>query len=171
MNQKSYITVAATLLLAGTLMACQKEGDHGHSHDSTMPAPSASVATTPAAPVAPAVSASETANNTAGLRSEEVRLTLKPNQGTEVKMVMGKGQKVDYSWQADGGPVNHDTHGETAGRAAHRYSKGVQVPSDSGALVAEFDGEHGWFWRNRNDRDVTITLKVSGQFQDIKQKK
>jgi hypothetical protein len=40
-----------------------------------------------------------------------------------------------------------------------------------GELIAAFDGEHGWFWRNRGDKAVTITVKVSGQYQDIKQKK
>lgn len=93
MNYQSPLNIAVTVVLALTLSACHKdEGDHGHSHDSAAPAAAAVVATAPTAePVANAVPSSN-----AGIRSDEVRVTLKPNQGTEVKMVMNKGQKVDY---------------------------------------------------------------------------
>lgn len=166
-------TIAALLIVAGALSACQKDGSQGHSHDdgaaasAGIAAPAAVAASAPAAMPA----AGEGATTDASARSDEMRINLAPNQGTEVKLAMNKGQKVDYSWQSEGGPVNHDTHGEPPGGGkAHRYSKAVQVPSDSGSLVAVFDGEHGWFWRNRNDRAVTITLKVSGHYQAIKEK-
>ncbi|MEX5745949.1 hypothetical protein [Massilia sp. X63] len=166
MKHHPRFTIAAILIFAGALSACEKDGSHGHSHDDGAAAPAA-----PAAVAAPAPAEGEGATNEASARSDEMRVNLAPNQGTEVKLVMNKGQKVDYSWQSEGGPVNHDTHGEPPGGGkAHRYGKAVQVPSDSGSLVAVFDGEHGWFWRNRNDRAVTITLKVSGQYQAIQQK-
>ena len=51
---------------------------------------------------------------------------------------------------------------------AHRYKKGREVASDSGTLTAACDGSHGWFWRNRGSRDVTITLKTNGAYTEIK---
>jgi len=36
-------------------------------------------------------------------------------------------------------------------------------------LEAAFDGNHGWFWRNRGQADVTITLRTNGDYADIKQ--
>jgi hypothetical protein len=51
----------------------------------------------------------------------------------------------------------------------HRYLKEKMVSSNAGEFTAEFDGNHGWFWRNRSDKDVTITLKTNGQYSDIKQ--
>ena len=39
--------------------------------------------------------------------------------------------------------------------------------SDSGSLVSPFDGEHGWYWLNLSDAPVTVTLTVSGYFEDI----
>ena len=36
------------------------------------------------------------------------------------------------------------------------------------ALVAAFDGKHGWFWRNRSSSEITITLKTSGDYEQIK---
>ena len=29
-------------------------------------------------------------------------------------------------------------------------------------LEAAFDGKHGWFWRNRTDKPVTVTLHTEG---------
>ncbi len=95
-------------------------------------------------------------------------VTLKPGEGTEVKLEMLRGAKVNYEWTTTGGPVNHDTHADGPNRASHSYSKGKQVERDSGELTAPFDGNHGWFWRNRTDRDVTVTLKTSGEYRSIK---
>lgn len=103
----------------------------------------------------------------------EVVVTLPPRASTEIKMDMLKGEKVTYEWHTDGGKVNHDTHGEpTAGPsdAVHRYLKGAGVTSNRGDIVAAFDGSHGWFWRNTGDKQVSITLKISGQYKNLKQK-
>lgn len=105
------------------------------------------------------------------IRSDEMSVTLKPGEATEVKLAMVKGAKVSYSWQTDGGLVNHDTHGDPSNgpaNAYHGYSKAKQVPGDAGELIAAFDGNHGWFWRNRASKDVTVTLKTSGNYRSIK---
>ncbi|MHA6688251.1 hypothetical protein ACX3P0_22145 [Mesorhizobium sp. A556] len=48
------------------------------------------------------------------------------------------------------------------------YERGRGVAEDEGVLEAAFDGNHGWFWRNRTDADVTVTLKTTGAYKDIK---
>jgi hypothetical protein len=158
----------AIALAAFSLSACGQD-NHGHSHDdapATVAPVTAVIKQSAPAPSANAGAASQ-------VRNDETRVTLKPNQGLEVKLVMAKGAKVDYTWQTVDGVVNHDTHGEppagVAGKA-HRYSKGVQVTGDKGLLVAAFDGEHGWFWRNRMDKDVTVVLTTKGQYSDLKKK-
>jgi hypothetical protein len=45
------------------------------------------------------------------------------------------------------------------------------VASDDGELIAAFTGNHGWFWRNRGQADVTVTLKTGGDYSDIKRVK
>tara|TARA_R110002020_G_scaffold232768_2_gene444272 strand:+ start:11459 stop:11578 length:120 start_codon:yes stop_codon:yes gene_type:complete len=35
-------------------------------------------------------------------------------------------------------------------------------------LEAAFDGNHGWFWRNRTGSPVTVTLKTDGDYSDFK---
>jgi hypothetical protein len=130
----------------------------------------------PSPAVAPAPSIVATAPPTASVtpvstRTDEMSVTLKPGEATEVKMAMTKGAKVSYVWQVNGGLVNHDTHGDPLNgppNAYHGYSKAKQVAGDSGELTAAFDGNHGWFWRNRGNTDVTVTLKTIGQYQSIK---
>ena len=122
--------------------------------------PAALPATQPAAATAPA------------LKTNQMTVTLKPGEGTEIKLEVLKDKAVSYEWTAAGGPVNYDTHGEPYNGEKgyfHSYNKGKQVKSDKGEFTAIFDGTHGWFWRNRSTNDVTITLKTSGDYLGVKQ--
>jgi hypothetical protein len=126
------------------------------------------------ASTAPPAARTDTASPTPGagaVRTDEMSVTLQPGEGTEVKMAMLKGATVHYEWKTDGGLVNHDTHGDPANGPAntfHSYKKEKQVTGSSGEFAAVFDGNHGWFWRNRSDKPVTITLKTSGAYASIK---
>jgi len=104
-------------------------------------------------------------------RSDQTVVTLKPGEATEIKMEMLKGAKVNYSWRSEGGLVNVDAHGDPINPPEgfyHGYGKEKQIAGKEGVLEAAFDGKHGWFWRNRSDASVTITLKTSGDYQSIK---
>ncbi|HCS07877.1 MULTISPECIES: hypothetical protein [Pseudomonas] len=122
--------------------------------------PAALPATQPAAATAPA------------LKTNQMTVTLKPGEGTEIKLEVLKNKTVSYEWTAVGGPVNYDTHGEPYNGEKgyfHSYNKGKQVKSDKGEFTAIFDGTHGWFWRNRSNNDVTISLKTTGDYLSVKQ--
>ncbi len=118
----------------------------------TMPAP-------PPAPTEPVVN----------LLSHEMHVTLGPNEGTEIKVVLAKGKNVHYTWWTDGGRVNFDVHGDSKELDIdyHNYSKGSKQKSE-GDIEAAFDGNHGWFWRNRTSKMITITLQTEGEYTDIK---
>lgn len=104
-------------------------------------------------------------------RSDVTTLTLAPGEGAEIKAKMAKGASLQFDWSVSGGAVNFDTHGDppNAPRSFyHGYGKGKDSTGEQGTLVAAFDGKHGWFWRNRSDRPVTITLRTDGIYEDIK---
>ncbi len=106
------------------------------------------------------------------LKTNQMTVTLKPGEGTEIKLEVLKNKTVSYEWTAAGGPVNYDTHGEPYNGEKgyfHSYNKGKQVKSDKGQFTAIFDGTHGWFWRNRSNNDVTISLKTTGDYLSVKQ--
>lgn len=100
-------------------------------------------------------------------RSDEISITLSPGEGTEIKLVMQEGAEARFEWTANGGLLNYDTHGDGGGQSIS-YEKGRGVPEDEGVLVAAFDGNHGWFWRNRTEVDVTLTLRTSGAYRELK---
>lgn len=98
---------------------------------------------------------------------DEVRVVLTPGEGTEFKLTMEEGAVARFSWVSEGGPINFDTHGNGSGQSIS-YEKGRGVPKDQGELKAAFTGNHGWFFRNRNDRDITLVLRTGGDYGELK---
>ena len=64
--------------------------------------------------------------------------------------------------------VNFNHHGEADDELVV-YEKGRAVADKQGRFQAMFDGEHGWWWRNRTADNVTIVLRTTGKYGDIKQ--
>ncbi|MBU0982606.1 MAG: transmembrane anchor protein [candidate division Zixibacteria bacterium] len=102
------------------------------------------------------------------VRSDEITISLTPNEGKEIKLAMNKGQTVEFAWWTDGGKANFDAHADSEALQIkyHNYTKG-STERDEGVLEAAFDGKHGWFWRNRTSEPLTVTLKVSGDYSSI----
>lgn len=100
--------------------------------------------------------------------SDAITFVLEPDDGYEVKFVMEKGATINYVWFTDGAGVNYDTHADGEGISYHGYSKGTNEDRLEGELTAAFTGSHGWFWRNRSGKPVTITLQATGDYSDIK---
>lgn len=134
-----------------------------------VPVPEPSVTQPPAVVAAPLVAAQPTATQPLADAPwrDQMAVTLKPDQGIEIKMRMNQGDKAQYAWVAEGGVVNFDTHGDSGGRSIS-YEKGRAVPGDEGELEAAFTGNHGWYWRNRTRSEVKIILRTRGQYADIK---
>ncbi len=137
-----------------------------------VPPPSAAVQA-PAIAAAPDVGSrpEPAAQANAATQQHTMSITLKPGQAAEIKLAMRKDTRVRYEWATQGGSVNYDTHGDPVGAAKsfyHGYGKGLNATGDAGMLLAAFDGKHGWFWRNRSDAQVTVTLKTSGGYDKIK---
>jgi hypothetical protein len=91
------------------------------------------------------------------------------DEQTEIKAIMQSAQVIVYSWKSDG-EVYTDFHGHnpSMGEGFVRYEEQQSGHEGNGSLVAPFDGEHGWYWLNVSDKPVTITLKLTGYFSDIK---
>jgi len=156
-------------------LAAEAEADQKAQAQAVAPAaPAATATATPItvqtepapAPAAAPVAVAEKPVKPVG-KTDEISFTLKPGQGAEIKLVMKAGAKANYSWTANGAIVNFDTHGNGGGRSI-TYEKGRGVPSDEGVLEAAFEGNHGWFWRNRTKSDVTVTLKTNGDYIELK---
>ncbi|MDE4176711.1 transmembrane anchor protein [Phaeobacter sp. PT47_59] len=98
---------------------------------------------------------------------DETRFTLAPGDSAEWKLVMEEGQTAEYRMLVEGGRVNFDLHGHGGGNSV-TYEKGRGSTGAKSEIVAEFNGEHGWFWRNRDSSDVTVTVQVRGEYAEFK---
>jgi hypothetical protein len=105
------------------------------------------------------------------VQTRTMTVTLDVDQETEVKTVLRASKVIEYTWKTDGGLVYCDMHGHdpAAGQEFFvRYREDQEGATEAtGSLVAPFDGEHGWYWLNLHDGPVTITLTVTGFFDDI----
>ena len=120
------------------------------------------------AEVKPAVTEQAAAEPISAARTDTTVITLKPGEATEIKLKMAKDATVEYQWTVAGGVVNFDTHADNESIDYHGYGKGKGASNDKGVLKAAFDGNHGWFWRNRDNVDVTVTLVTTGMYDGIK---
>ena len=97
---------------------------------------------------------------------ETVTFTLAPGEATEVKLVMTEGDTAEYSWVAEGGRINFDLHAHGGGESID-YEKGRGETDGEGSIEAPFAGSHGWFWCNRDDAVVTVTLQLRGDYSEL----
>ncbi len=103
-------------------------------------------------------------------RVDTTLVALPPNKGGEIKLVMPGGSRAGYQWSVTGGVVNFDMHGDSTNAPKNwfvSYRKGKGAAADSGELVAGFNGNHGWYWRNRGSREVLVQLITTGSYSRI----
>ena len=102
-----------------------------------------------------------------------MEFVIPPDEAIEIKLEMKKGSIAKYNWTTKNGGLNYNLHGDghKGSQKSISYKKGRMTNSDSGEFKSEFDGYHGWFWRNRNNESVTITLETIGDYILIKQMK
>lgn len=97
---------------------------------------------------------------------DEITFTLEPGAYTEIKATMEEGATLTYAWVAEGGRINFDLHAHAGGQDV-TYERGRGQASGEGSFETPFAGDHGWFWRNRDDETVTVTLQMRGEYSAI----
>lgn len=100
--------------------------------------------------------------------TDEFTFTLTPGQGIEWKLAMEYGAEAEFTWFTDSGRVNFDLHGDGNGNNIS-YEQGRGTQGETGIITAAFTGYHGWFWRNRDSKDVTVTVQLRGAYTELKQ--
>jgi hypothetical protein len=104
-------------------------------------------------------------------RSETREIMIDAEGETEIKTVLQQSKVLVYSWRTDRGDIYSDFHGhdpEAGDEFWVRYLEDQEGSNGhSGSLVAPFDGEHGWYWLNYNDFPVTVTLTITGYYDDV----
>lgn len=134
--------------------------------DAAEPTVAASALAAPAAYAVPAQTQANIQKRTA-YRSDEKTVTLAPHTGIEVKARMKAGDTFNFRWTSTG-PVRADMHGEPSGGKEDEFTdywKQKDIVSGQGSFTAPFAGTHGWYWKNREEVPVTITVKMDGFYE------
>lgn len=100
-------------------------------------------------------------------RSDEKTVTLEPGKGIEVKARMKAGDSFNFRWTSTG-PVRADMHGEPVGGKEDEFTeywKQKDIASSQGSFTAPFAGTHGWYWKNREDKPITVTVRLDGFYE------
>jgi len=99
-------------------------------------------------------------------RIEQKTFELEPDGWVEYKYRLEAGRAMVYSWTATGW-VRSEMHSE-ADTAPEGTAEFFEIAEETlhrhGNYVAPFPGIHGWYWLNKTDQTVTVTLNAAGFF-------
>ncbi len=144
----------------------------------------AGLASNPPSLVQPAMSETNQANAVAlatdtnqaddplSTRQETVQLTIPPKQSLDYRLKMERDFELDYAWKTDGKPLYAELRGEPE-KAKNDESKTFGKPllgnAGKGFFIIPFDGQFGWHWQNKTDKEVKIRLTTKGHYQVVGQ--
>ena len=100
-------------------------------------------------------------------------LTLLPGEGVEIKYHMQKGAGMVYAWKASG-KVQFEFHGEPDQKPRPDYFESYELDNkvgqdhSYGSFTAPTTGIHGWFWENKEKKEVQIHLTTAGFYDSAK---
>ncbi len=124
----------------------------------------------PDVPVPEKVNAPAPAEQYTMREDNDITVVVPAGKGIEYKFKMLKYGSTKYEWTTDGSILYSDMHGELLlanppedeffESYAEAYSNNM-----TGTLLAPFEGIHGWYFRNKNKEDVTVNIKLKGQYQ------
>lgn len=133
-------------------------------------AASADTAEPAAAVPAPSLPARDAIERSGAWREDQVTIELAPHTGTELKARMQEGDGFVFKWRSEGGPVKVDMHGERPDAAEGEFTsywEERELASAQGAFTAPYSGSHGWYWRNKGDTPVTVTVRTTGFYGEL----
>jgi len=142
-----------SLILFGTFLFMMQMHDYSHGGD---------VASTAVAAESPTIREVDSAFTP----TDTIRVTIPARDGIEYKVLINRGDVVNYRWRSGGPALFFDFHGDPkAGPAGtfQSYQEGEESKA-SGSFTAPFDGKHGWYWKNSSNTPVEVVLEIQGKY-------
>lgn len=104
-------------------------------------------------------------------RTDEVSVLVPAGKGLEYKVDMLKYGRMKYEWITDKGELYFDFHGEVKNVNDYFESYTLAYANNmAGSMTAPFEGPHGWYFKNNSNEDITVKIKMKGQYL-LKQQK
>ena len=100
---------------------------------------------------------------------QTIEVTVPAGRGIEYKFFMKQHEKMTYEWLTDGEPLYFDLHGEPEGDTTGYFESYIIATNNEmkGSYTTPFTGSHGWYWKNKSDKPVSVQLLVKGQYDVI----
>jgi hypothetical protein len=102
-------------------------------------------------------------------RQDSVTIRVPAGKGLEYKMNVLKYGQVKYEWITDKGVLYFDFHGEPTQANPGKdefYDSYTAAYSNNmiGTFLAPFEGRHGWYFKNKTDKEIVVSLRINGQY-------
>ncbi len=110
-------------------------------------------------------------NEQLALRTDSINIVVAAGKGIEYKFRALKLGSIKYDWNTSNNAIVYiDFHGEVYQENPPEeifYESYTLAYSNNmaGTFTAPFEGKHGWYFRNKNDSDVIVTLHLQGEYE------
>ena len=104
-------------------------------------------------------------------KKDSIKILVPAGKGIEYKFKALKHASIKYEWATSNKDIVFiDFHGEVKQKDPPRnvffesytlaYSNNM-----AGTFTAPFEGKHGWYFKNENAEDVTVTIRLEGEYE------
>lgn len=116
---------------------------------------------------APSVTEIAQRRQTPGVRSDTIKIDIPAGKGLEYKLLMDESVHLEYEWSTEGEALYFDFHGEPKGDTTGYFESFSITTSNTmkGSLTTPFAGSHGWYWKNKTNSPITVTLSTKGDYR------
>jgi len=105
-------------------------------------------------------------------RKDNISITIPAGKGLEYKIAVLKYGQVKYAWKTNQGVLFLDMHGDVkSSEAKSVYFESYNVANSNnmaGSFLAPYEGKHGWYFKNKSNKDIKVTINLTGEYQLIK---
>ncbi len=105
------------------------------------------------------------------LIQDSITVKIPAKKGIEYKIKMLKYGSTKYEWYSQNKEIVFlDFHGEVEEKNPPKevfYESYTVAYSNNmgGTFTAPFKGKHGWYFKNLSNKEITITIKLKGQYK------
>lgn len=104
-------------------------------------------------------------------RKDSINVTVPAGKGIEYKIAVLKYGQVKYAWKTNQGILFLDMHGDVkSADTKSGYFESYTVANSNnmaGSFIAPYEGKHGWYFKNKSNADIEVTINLTGEYQLI----
>ncbi|WP_310555083.1 hypothetical protein [Flavobacterium sp.] len=104
-------------------------------------------------------------------RKDSIKITVPAGKGLEYKIAVLKYGQVKYAWKTNQGFLFVDMHGDVkSADIKSGYFESYTVAHSNnmvGSFIAPYEGKHGWYFKNKSNADIEVTINLTGEYQLI----